>query len=415
MVHFIYLTGSQTDLVTVGAVTCSCSGNDLLLWQFARDGFAEWGQRISSTGYAHCLIYIGTTGQWVTDRTAQTGSSAAEWLDFGWMVVGFVFEHQQPILIFAVNINGDLNGASVDLFGFVQISQFAVCFQSFCADGSQIHEADRFVSANVEFFTELEVFVVGIFDVVAVDIYILNDGGECGMTAVVGPVGIDHADLGDGWAAFFIFAEVFLAEGDISQVHSKTVVFDKCFQTCFIQFEEAFQYCDISRYIERSVEGGQSVQSGFTGFHWIDQVFLDFQEIFVADITGNNVNLCRCNGWTLILCSQLDALCSGVCTLVELTRQILYSEDTVVGSKLRENIVDVVNLWFGEDAQFCHFEVFCRDVFHIVAVDDTDAFNAFDTEGVADVGKNTCSFYCKWSFLFDINSVNRHNSHSYVI
>ena len=79
---------------------------------------------------------------------------------------------------------------------------------------------------------------------------------------------------------------------------------------------------------------------------------LSFFEFFFAHITGNNVNFCGSNSWTLILCSQLNALCSGVCALVELTWQELYSENMVVCSKFRQVVVDIVNLWLREDAQW---------------------------------------------------------------
>ena len=92
MIDFVYLTGSQTDLVAVGAVTSCCGGNDLLLWKFTLDGIFKWGQRVSCTGNTHCLIYISTTGQRVTDCTAQTGCCTAEWLNLGWVVVSFVLK-----------------------------------------------------------------------------------------------------------------------------------------------------------------------------------------------------------------------------------------------------------------------------------------------------------------------------------
>ena len=41
------------------------------------------------------------------------------------------------------------------------------------------------------------------------------------MAAVIGPVGIEYADLGHGWIAFFFAAEVVLDMQEIFEGHGK--------------------------------------------------------------------------------------------------------------------------------------------------------------------------------------------------
>ena len=55
---------------------------------------------------------------------------------------------------------------------------------------------------------------------------------------MVGPVGVDHADLGDGGVAVLI-AEVLLAEGDVRLVHSKTAIGDEDGKAGLIELAEA--------------------------------------------------------------------------------------------------------------------------------------------------------------------------------
>ena len=93
MINLFYITGSQTDLVTVGAVTAvlrllPASSADSLPCKCLR----YRNGRICCTGHTHCLIYIATAGQRITDSTAQTGGSATERLDLCRMVVGLVLE-----------------------------------------------------------------------------------------------------------------------------------------------------------------------------------------------------------------------------------------------------------------------------------------------------------------------------------
>ena len=60
MINFFYITGSQTDLVSIGAIAVSCAADDLLLRQFAFQRLLHRYGRISSSGHTHGLIYIGT-------------------------------------------------------------------------------------------------------------------------------------------------------------------------------------------------------------------------------------------------------------------------------------------------------------------------------------------------------------------
>ena len=54
--------------------------------------------------------------------------------------MGLVFEHEQPVLGFAVHLSGDMDGAGVDLLTLVQLGEQAPLFQHLCADGGDIHQ-----------------------------------------------------------------------------------------------------------------------------------------------------------------------------------------------------------------------------------------------------------------------------------
>ncbi len=60
---------------------------------------------------------------------------------------------------------------------------------------------------------------------------------------MVGPVGVDHADLGDGGDAILI-AEVLLAEGDVRLVHGKAALGDKGGKAGLVELAEAVEHLD---------------------------------------------------------------------------------------------------------------------------------------------------------------------------
>ena len=216
MVDFGYMPSSQTNLVAIGAVSCRCGGYNFSLGQLAFHGLIHRQQRIRRAGHAHGLINIAAAGQRVADGSAQAGSRAAERLDFGRVVVGLVFKHQKPILLFSVYVHFDFNRAGIDLFRLVQIVHFSGGFEHLGADGGKIHQRYRLVAAaGIQLFAQLQIIFVGLFDILRLDIRVFNNGAESGVPAMVGPVGVDHADFGDSGAAFFLVLKILLAEFDV--------------------------------------------------------------------------------------------------------------------------------------------------------------------------------------------------------
>ena len=147
------------------------------------------------------------------------------------MVVSFVLEHQQPVLINTVNIDFDLYRTSIDLFTLVKIFQQTGFFQLLSAEASKIHKGDGLVcSACVEVFSGIYIIGKGSCDIIGLNRNIVNDGRECGVTTVIRPVGIDHSDLGYGRIALFLLLEILLAELDIIKIHSKTQICKHSFE-----------------------------------------------------------------------------------------------------------------------------------------------------------------------------------------
>ena len=201
-------------------------GGDGTLWQFARHGFFQWFARVSSTGHTHRLIYIGTARQRVTDCTTQAGSCAAEWFNFCWMVVGFVFEHKQPFFCAVVGFHIHFYATGVDFFTLIQIFQHAPFFQRFGSDGCHVHHGNwtGFCSFAVHFFTGSQIFFIAFFHQWIIQSNVCNLCHKGGMTAVIRPVGVNHFQFGDGWIPLFFIAEITLHIAQVTQIHSQTIL-----------------------------------------------------------------------------------------------------------------------------------------------------------------------------------------------
>lgn len=116
------------------------------------------------------------------------------------MVVGFVLEQEQPILLFAVNVDLALYRAGVNLVGLVEPLKAAMRTQVLGTNGAHIHQAYRLMIATqlgahskILLECELHRFVV--------DLDVGKLGTERGVTAMIGPVRINNTNLGNSGVA----------------------------------------------------------------------------------------------------------------------------------------------------------------------------------------------------------------------
>ena len=146
MIDLIDVTCAKTDLVTIGAVTCSCRTYEFLLGEFSFECHGYRNGRVTGAGHTHCLVNIGTSGERVTDRTAEAGRRTTERLDLRRVVMGLVLKHQNVVFFLSIYIDLNLDGAGIDLFGLVKILELSVLLQFSHRHGRHIHEADRLLT-----------------------------------------------------------------------------------------------------------------------------------------------------------------------------------------------------------------------------------------------------------------------------
>ena len=246
VVDFVHLTGGQADLVAVGGITGGGGGDELALRELAFKRLGHRHGRIGGTGHAHGLIHVGTAGKRVADAAADAGGRATERFDFRRVVVGFVLEQEQPILIMAIHINLHLDGAGVDFFGFVKILQNTVLLEPLRADGAHIHKAyGLFVAAKL--VTHLKILIERGLHGRVVNLHIIKLRAERGVTAMIGPIRVDHLDFRDCRITLFL-GEVSTAELQISQIHGQATVGDELLKIGVAHGAETFDDLHLARY-----------------------------------------------------------------------------------------------------------------------------------------------------------------------
>ena len=395
MIQLIHDAGGKADLVAVGGIARGGGGHQLPLGQLAGQGLADRLQGVCRAGDAHGAVDIGAAGEGVTDGAADAGGRAAEGLNLRGVVVGLVLEQQQPGLLLPVHIHVDLHRAGVDLLGFIQLLQLACLFQIAHGDGGQVHQVDGLCA--VQGTAGGDIFLIGPLDGLILKADLVDGGGEGGVAAVIGPVGVDHADLGDGGLPAFA-AEVVLAEGDVVQVHGQAVAADEGGKLLPAQSAKAFQGLHGGGDVVIDLQGLGHVHGGLSGLHGVDDVFLDLRYLLGTEGAVEQVHLGGAHLRPLGLGDDLDALGGGVGPLVKLTGQILHGEHLGAGTVQRP--ADGIQLRLGQDGFHRVVKQLRLDVLHVVAIDDAQILQRVDTQQAANILFQVVGLVGQLLFLF---------------
>ena len=409
----MYETGSQANLVAVGGIARSSGLAQLALRQLVLEGLRERHGRVARTGHAHCLINVGAAGQRVADRTAEAGSSAAERLDLSRVVVGFVLEHEQPVLIVAVHERLNLDGAGVDLLGLVDVLQVAALFKHLGSNRAHVHQRNRTLGSlflAVDFYAGSHVAVKCVLHHLIFELYVVDLGKEGGVTAVVGPVGIDHANLGDGRVALFGVAEVGLQELEVVQIHRQTHIVQQIGERTLVHVGKADNRCHAGRDSVLYLEGSRLVHRSLAGVYGVNQVAADLVHVLSGEFAFQNVDFSSGNGRAFAASEQLDALRAGIGALIELTGQRLYRKDGVSAFRTGKVLVVAhISHRLGEyDALCLLVGLRCKSLC-VVAAEIAHMSQVFDFQQVVQAGEQAACFDIEAGFFLGITTIDAHD------
>ena len=416
MIVFLNMTGCQANLVTIGAVASSSADSNLALGQLTGQGFAHGSARVSAAGNTHCLVYIGATGKRIANSTAKAGGSAAEGLDFGGMVMGFVLEHNQPVLSLAIHFDGHHDGASIDFLGLVQIVQLALLAQLLHPDNGNIHQCYRALGVfAINSVASSHIFIIsllyGLSEGAGNNVHILNLRHKGGVTAVVGPIGIQHANFRNSGLTM-LFIEVFLAPQQVLQAHSQTHFLAQCFSLVLGHSKEACYGLNLFRLLTGANQCfGLSLLS-FTRFDGVDAICFNFSNIISAQLALQYIYLRSSHHGTLLLGNQLNALLGKILALVVLTGQQLHSKGHFASCQLQMLLHNAIHRRLGQHQSLGHSEFLVAQAHNIITINNADILKSAHAQIIAQIGKQAMRFNGKGVLLLHIDSSDTTHIHS---
>ncbi len=265
--------------------------------------------------------------------------------------------------------------AGVDLLALVQVGEHALGLQILRADGGDVHQAHGLRA--VQLAPDGQVALIGGLHVLILEGHVPQLREEGGVAAVVGPVGVDHADLGERGVAMLI-PEIGLAEGDIRGVHGQAVAPDEVGKLRRGIIDEAPHGLHRGGDGVGGLQRIHRLQGRLAALHRVDHVLLDARDIRFGQLARQDVHRGGAHVRALALGQQLDALGRGIGPLVELAGQVLRREDHA--GILRQLAVDVVHHRLGEHIGHGLLEQRRVDVLHVVAVQDPHARHPPDAQ-----------------------------------
>ena len=201
---------------------------------------------------------------------------------------------------------------------------------------------------------------------------VLQLGRECGVTAMIGPVGIQHANLGNGRVSLLIVREIILNEFEILEGHRQVEGLIEILQRVLVHLDKSVKYLHICRLFKAHHEGFRLLGGTFTGINRIDAVALDHLHVLVAHISVNDISGGSADNRLLIALQELYTLHGGICSLVELAGKVFHGEYMGVLRLRKILLVQSINRRLGKYDMACLLEYLVADVLDIIPDKDSD-------------------------------------------
>ncbi len=394
MVELRDLTGRKADLVAVAGVALGSARHELLLGKLSLKGLGDRSCRIRSARHAHGLVYIASSGERVADGTAKAGGSAAEGLNLRRVVVGLILEEEEPLLshrsLAVVHLNGDDNRAGVVLIGLLLVGELAFRLEFPGTDERKVHEAGILVRAILkELCPAVLVALEGglhryfIIPVIKGDICDLCREGR--VAAVIGPVGVEHTDLGHCGIAVLLVFEVVLDELEVAERHRKAKGIVEVLEVLFRHPGKSRKDPDVRCLGIVHLQGIRDLHRGLSRVDGVDDILLDPCKLLVRDRTLEDVDLCRADRDIGVGVQELNALDCGVRTLIKLSGKGLDGEHPAPLWDGNAVPAEHVDRGLGEDAAAGSLKDVVADVLTVIPDEKPQGCDALHAEECPDL------------------------------
>ena len=224
------------------------------------------------------------------------------------------------------------------------------------------------------------------------------------MTAVIGPVGIQDADLGHGRISLLFARKVGLDKSEIIKSHGKAKGPVKHCQGVSVHGNKAVEDSYVGSF---GIDRFQSLglfNTGLAGIHGVDAVALNPGKLIIRNGSCQDIGLCGPDDGLFGFIQKLHALHCGIRSLVELSGQGFYGKDSGPGRDLDGLQIQIVYGGLGKYGPAGLLEYLIGDIFHIIPDQNADIFDACYAKEITDILQQLACRNGIGSFLFHIDT-----------
>ena len=290
MIQLLDITGGETDLISVRAVTPGSIGDYLALRQLPFESLVQRNCRVGRARHAHGLIYICPAGERITDSAAKAGRRSAEGFDLSRVIVRLIFKIDQPLLRLAVYLDRHDDGTGIDLVSLLLVGEGAFLLQLLCRKQRDIHEADIFVVPPrikrvvvSQISLKCPADLLGIVSLFKGNPRKLRLEGR--VTAVVRPIGVENPDLRHRRVAFFFVPEIIAYVNEVGKCHGQSKAAIKLLKRSLIHAGEAVKYAHVVRHIKDLHKSLRHFSVREPRIHRVDVMRLDLVKLLLRHVS----------------------------------------------------------------------------------------------------------------------------------
>ena len=250
------------------------------------------------------------------------------------MVVGFIFEKEEPIFRPIDGVDLDFDGASIHFFRSVQIFQLALLAERLHSGGGHIHQSHRTLSIGaIEMDAGLFVFLQGLGNRSRKLPFLYIDSsklrGECGVTAMVRPIGVQHADFRHSRVTLLFIPEIIADHSQIPVAHGETHRRNQRIDACIIQISHALYHRHRLRVFDGKIQGFCFSKARFSRLHRVHQEFQNLFPVPFSEMAIKGVHQSATHPRAVLARHDSQALLRRVRSLVILPREEFHSHHQV--------------------------------------------------------------------------------------
>ena len=218
------------------------------------------------------------------------------------------------------------------------------------------------------------------------------------MAAVIRPVGIQHADLGERGIAL-LAEEVIAAAAQIIEIHRQREPLAHLGQLLVVHVDKALFDRRTHRRLGFHIERLDRLKRGLAALDRIHEVLPDLRKVAFAQIAAQQIDSGGAHGGLFALTDQLHALGSRIGALIELAGQIFRREHGVAARVQLGG--HVVHLRLGEYRAHASVHNVRGNVLHIVAVDHAHVLERLHAQERAHIVEQRASLLTERRLLFN--------------